>query len=103
MPFDSANFVETKPDVFSLEGLAAWLEKQPAEKRYCYLNTGACLLHQYVAASGLPIQAMHSNCWISKDGTKHEYPRELNSVAVQECTFGGALRRTRRMLAERDA
>ena len=101
MPFDSKDFVETKPAVFSLEGLAAWLAKQPAKKRYCYLNAGACLLHQYVAASGLPIKAMYSNCWISEDGTEHKYPHELNTVAVLECTFGGALQRASRMVAER--
>jgi hypothetical protein len=42
-----------KPDVFSLESLIAWLEKQPADGVYCYLDNGGCLLHKYFTAMGV--------------------------------------------------
>ena len=56
MPFDQGSFVETKPDVFSLEGLIAWLEKQPADQKYVWFSfSGNCnggrLIHQYLRAN----------------------------------------------------
>jgi hypothetical protein len=43
---------EVKADPFSLESLIAWLEKQPADKQYCYLDNGNCLHCQYFTAMG---------------------------------------------------
>lgn len=44
---------EKKPDVFSLAGLIAWLEKQPPEREYNFFDCdGTCLLHQYLDAQG---------------------------------------------------
>lgn len=51
MPFDPTP-IETKHDVFSLEGLIAWLEKQPADVSYVWSDTsdcnGGCLIHRYL-------------------------------------------------------
>ena len=49
MPLDDRNWVETKPEVFSLEGLIAWLEVQDKDKAYCYLDADHCLMGQYCA------------------------------------------------------
>ena len=50
MPFDGLP-TETKPDVFSLDGLIAWLEQQPGETTYNFNDCcGLCLLSQYVTA-----------------------------------------------------
>ena len=54
MPFDSLP-IETKPDVFSLESLYAWLCTMLPEREYCYYSLGgACLLGQYADTKGLP-------------------------------------------------
>lgn len=100
MPFDgnAAKFV--KPAVFSLPGLIAWLETQPADKTYCYLDTGACLLHQFAEALALPITTMHSDCWLDLKRKPHEYPVTLNLIAARgPHTFGAALDRARQLLA----
>lgn len=51
MPFDPTP-IETKPDVFSLEGLIAWLEKQPATLTYDYTSPRKCLLSRYLIDAG---------------------------------------------------
>lgn len=43
---------KVQADIFSLEGLIAWLEKQPARMEYCYLDNGDCLLGRYFTAMG---------------------------------------------------
>ena len=53
MPFDGKNFTETKPDVFSLDALIAWLEKQPADGEYNWASTSDCAGCRYLRAQGL--------------------------------------------------
>lgn len=54
MPLDQRGFeIETKHAVFSLEGLIAWLEKQPPETTYRYTNSSSCLLTQWHRAFGI--------------------------------------------------
>ena len=61
MPLDQRGFeipAETKPEVFSLEGLRDWLMKQPPKKRYDYSAhacNGGCLIDRYVHAHGFPM------------------------------------------------
>ena len=52
MLYDKRWDAKTKTDPLSLDSLIAWLEKQPADAKYCYSDTGACLLAQYFAAIG---------------------------------------------------
>lgn len=53
MPLDCTNFVETKPDVFSLDGLIAWLEMQPAAKPYVFMGNCNCMVAQYLKSHGI--------------------------------------------------
>lgn len=51
MPYDKRwDRTETKPDVFSLEGLVGWLEKQPAETAYEWFRPEGCLVCKYLQA-----------------------------------------------------
>lgn len=94
MPFDGKNFTETKPDVFSLEGLIAWLEKQPAETTYNWLDmpcNGGCLIHRYLVAQGQsPTNdyGRFAECAGGRDAD--------TKVAMREpYTYGAALERAR--------
>lgn len=106
MPLDGRNWsqTETKPDVFSLEGLIAWLELQPAERGYEYTDCdGGCLIGQYAQAIGHP-------SWLEI----HKYPLPKphnwlipapytfgNLACDRPRTFGAALSRARALLASR--
>lgn len=85
----------TKPDVFSLEGLAAWLETQDPRKSYSYCDTGACLLHQYFSAAGVPVDLVGGYTWDDTHGREHdlsvnfryvsrEYPHDM-AAALSRC------------------
>ena len=52
MPLDDRNWVETKPEVFSLADLVAWLETQDPTTEYDYTDTSYCLVGQYTIARG---------------------------------------------------
>ena len=55
MLFDPTWEATTKPAVFSLDGLVAWLETMPADKRYNYEDcSGECLYGQYMTVHGIP-------------------------------------------------
>lgn len=91
--------VETNPDVFSLDDLIAWLETMPANKVYCYLDHGHCLIGQYVTARGFANPHVYSDGYF-KHGPKQEnrldYPTIFNCIALgNNRTFGGALKRAR--------
>lgn len=103
MPLDQTNWkqdTETKPDVFSLEGLIAWLERQPAEIEYDFVDCkGGCLIGLYASGMGQPditapdgFYAIH-DYFADRDITYH--------VSTQiPWTFGAALSRARALLAE---
>jgi len=94
---------ETKADPFKLDSLVAWLEKQPAEKPYCYLDHGQCLLGQYFAHHGFCEVAIYSNgVLVHGKGREHVlYPQVFNSIALMSHprTFGVALGHARRALS----
>jgi len=46
------DFTPTQPDVFSLEGLLAWLETQPGETEYNFSVVEDCLITRYLTAHG---------------------------------------------------
>ena len=87
---------EVKFDPFSLDSLVAWLEKQPAAKRYCYTDPGHCLLTQYFSAMGFkrvlvsPIVIVHG--FMSPRECRHQLPPEFRYIAIgYPRTFGKAL------------
>jgi hypothetical protein len=108
---------EIKVDPFSLESLIAWLETMPPRAKYCYLSNGECLLAKYFTALGYENVRMWTNsfwCGIQQCpryigqeearrlGLATPIPAIFNRVAQDEpATFGSALRRARKALAER--
>jgi hypothetical protein len=91
---------ETKPDVFSLQGLIAWLEKQPADKEYCYTSNGHCLIAQYLTHHGYQnVYVRGCGIWYANGASGHlpDMARIANPIAMvhpnESSTFGGALER----------
>ena len=100
MPLDSTNYLapETKPDVFSLEGLIAWLEAQPPETSYDWEDcSGGCLIGVYYMHHGLP---QHGYDRVFGRNLM-EYSRVCSSVSGPT-TYGAALSRARALLASRN-
>jgi len=91
---------EPKHDPFTLESLAAWLERQPADGAYDWEDCdGGCLIGLYAAAHGIP--------WVRMiDGPLGEEPYlklTLGGIAVRHPrTFGAALTRARAALASQN-
>lgn len=93
--------VETDP--LKLESLIAWLEKMPAKKAYDFYNCkGECLYGLYMASHGFS--------WVESGGAGERPSTQARSdfcdkvyleVAAEEpYTFGAALSRARKALAE---
>lgn len=111
MPFDDAGYLkqpEQKADPFSLESLIAWLEKQPAGRTYNFWDGtlmgnchGACLLHQYLVAQGLP-KILYPQIASIK---KLEWDKELQHFVASPTpqTFGAALDRARALASRKSA
>jgi hypothetical protein len=102
MPFDGrVKDYETKPDVFSLEGLIAWLETQNPETKYEYTSPTDCVLCRYFRAHG------YVNAIVTRDhlvGERH-FPMAMK-IAAHGCerwpdrlqftwNYGAALERAR--------
>ena len=102
MLYDPKWEVETKPDVFSLENLVAWAEKQPAEKEYDFCCT-QCYLGQYFEAHGYQVAMLGTDNVTFVDRGKArrvDLPPHFNAIAQDEPrTFGAALSRARKALA----
>ena len=104
-PRDFHPATQTEPDVFSLDGLIAWLEKQPVGHSYIGDNATACILCQWVGeVIGQPVRHQWNNredrhFYVSADGstrvemTHLEYP----VARPQPHTFGAALSRAREL------
>jgi len=101
MLYDKRWDKDVKADPFSLESLIAWLEKQPADKTYCYMDNGYCLLSQYFTYSGF--QNVDVGGWDFTHGPKQErvsFSNAFENVAVEQpWTFGAALDRAREALS----
>ena len=102
---------EVKADPFSLESLIAWLEKQPAEGVYCYIDSGRCLLSRYFSANGFP-SAKITPSYLVQAGRDIPLPPDFDEIAVGPhkhfpvgdapgWTFGAALDRARAALRQR--
>jgi len=96
-----------KADPFTLDSLIAWLEKQPADDTYCYIDNGMCLLAQYFTASGFSRVSVYSTKFQWHDGQR-KLPPHFNKIAIgltmlPERTFGAALERANRIKSRRRA
>lgn len=95
----------TAEQLMDLGGIANWLEQQPWYKMYNYQRTGECLLAKYYRANGFPqarvaINELTPNGHWFDDWVK--IPDEIHKVIYGGPrlfrTFGGALKRARRLL-----
>lgn len=85
-------------DPFQLEPLIGWLEKQPADKEYCFTDRGTCLLTQYYAASGYIADV--GGFTVTIDGNVHHMSDDFGDIpATDPHTFGAALNRARELSA----
>ena len=103
---------EVKADPFSLDSLIAWLEKQPGDETYCYIESGECLLTQYFTASGYNnVYMFTTGFWHGQDqipghagrdeaiemGRYTPLPAGFDRIAhARPHTFGAALVRARK-------
>ncbi len=86
---------ETKPDIYALSTLIAWLEKQPVKKQYTFSNIkGKCLIGQYMTECGIE--------HVFGDGQYAELTGRTgwgcSVAATRPHTFGAALARARALL-----
>lgn len=92
------------PEIFSLDGLIAWLEKQPADEIYCYTSPDGCLLAKYFSACGLvnPLVSRNRVCTEYKFSTDRSFPEDMWRLAKDgKHTFGAALSRARKIAEAR--
>lgn len=101
-----AGEAQTKADPFTLESLIAWLEKQPANMTYEYMNcAGMCLLGQYMTSIGVdwfdgPIEGKSCSPYSNFVVKFKSRGIEIQNVASSApYTIGGALKRARHLQA----
>lgn len=93
----------TKADPFSLSSLIAWLEMQPADREYNFIDVTQCLLTQY-------FRSHSKRVWITSNLSVHykwwlfswvkPIPKKFFCIALEHPqTFGAALERARKALA----
>ena len=88
----------TKPDVFSLEGLIAWLDTMPADRAYCYTDFGRCLAAQFCAFAGRGYKVQST---FTPASSNEPFPLVLERIALEHPrTFSAALTRARKALAD---
>jgi hypothetical protein len=95
---------EVKTDPFTFESLIAWLERQPAQKEYCFMDNGGCLFFQYLEEMGVDVVGVGGASFRreadDRDGGRHPLPTGWPSLAsLEPHTFGAALERARAALA----
>lgn len=95
--------METKPEVPTLAGFAAWLETQPPGARYDYLNARKCAAARYFESIG----RKYSVAIPDPDGpetSRIEFAavRASNPTLGYKSTYGDALKVARDMLAGKD-
>lgn len=89
---------ETKPDVFSLESLIAWLETMPGDGVYCYNDNGGCMLARYFIEHGFSRISVGGHS-VTIDGDWQLLPDSFANIPVEyPRTFGAALARARSAL-----
>lgn len=104
MPLDgnpSDYQTEQQDEVFSLRGLIAWLEKQPAWQRYDFMCNQCMFGRYFTEKTGRPIRCIGTATVTFHDGTRRMLPDGWNDVAQAEPhAYGKALSRAR-SLAEK--
>jgi hypothetical protein len=105
MFFDPGTKTETKTDLLALDSLIAWLEKQPANRTYCYTDNGHCLIGQYLEQTlGEPVSVgplEYQTRALLGTEADIRLPRSWNHVAsVWPHNFGAALERARQLVAK---
>lgn len=100
--------VEQKPEVFSLEGLEAWLKRQDPATTYDYTDSRNCLLCRYGRDCGVAVREVTPNLVTLHDLTEIEFGDELDDAAgVNEShgsgqwNFGAALQRVQDLINKR--
>jgi len=85
----------------TVAGLIAWLETQPAEGEYYYLNcSGECLFGQYMTSLGIDWSGLHC-----RQSPYIDTLHSMGGLRVQKIasegpwTFGAALNRARALAA----
>lgn len=79
--------------------LIAWLESQNPAEKYCFMDTGDCLLHRYFTACGLKnveVGGLYFTHQTSDGEQDERLPLRFEDVAAQTPhTYGAALKRAR--------
>ena len=82
------------PELFSLDGLIRWLEKQRSETPYCWASCEHCLIANYLRDHGhgySDYTRKYYNEWGGKDRCFYQ-----GAIAIPDPqTYGGALQRAR--------
>jgi hypothetical protein len=89
---------EPKTDPLTLPALTAWLETQPADQSYCFLDTGYCLIGRFLRAQGYACASVGGSYYRSKHGGDRipfSHPAIEDIAAKNPHTFGAALARAR--------
>lgn len=101
MAYDGSSELYVKTDVFSVAGLAAWLETQDGATEYEYLSNENCLVCRYLLARNVPAVRVSSLGWRDANHVRHSLPFAFDDVAVDgPWTYAAALDRCRALLAE---
>jgi hypothetical protein len=100
----------TDTDIFALDRLIAWLEKQPADGVYDYTSATNCLLSQFLRAQGwksVLCGPLSVDRYDDKFYAKHLETKDISSAVKfiaqgdgnqarhERCTFGAALERAK--------
>lgn len=83
---------ETKTNIYTMESLVAWLEKQPFNKIYDYANCkGKCLLGLYLGGT--------EKAFLDFSGTGHPFEMAVYRLATTKThTMGAMLKRIKKAL-----
>jgi len=105
MPFDQQDFVvtETNPhEVFSLEGLVWFLERQNPKAEYDYWCNECCLGNYFTSRGHKVVRVGARNIGLRLDGATIDiplYPGMNNIAASEPRTYGAALDRAKARIA----
>lgn len=95
---ESTGKPKAQADVFSLESLIAWLEKQPADTEYDWYNVHGCLMCAYFKAHGY--ERPSANPGLNSDTIRNWGEFGYYNIGMAApWTFGAALDRARKVLA----
>jgi hypothetical protein len=87
-------------DIFSVGSLTAWLETQPPEQKYDYMDNCNCLAAQYFRAMGKPTRNVGGYDIDFVDGTHWKIPgvwMKILNGPEQLLTMGGALAKAQKV------